>query len=112
MKYRIPITCLAIAGIAAAAITLRPKPPEHGISDQGVRDCLVAVSQLPTEFAASRGYTECLAVKREAERVARWQEHGKAVAARNQRCSDLGYWKPGSKLGSECSIPEPRKPLN
>ena len=112
MKYRIPVACLAIAGIAAAAITLRPKPPEHGISDQGVRECLIAIQDIPTEYVAKRGYIECLKVKREAERVARWQEHGKAVAARNQRCSDLGYWKPGSKLGSECSIPEPRKPSN
>lgn len=112
MKSRPIAISVAIAGAAAAAIALWPKPPEHGISEQAVRDCLVAVRNIPTEFVAKRGYTECLKVKREQERVARWQEHGKAVAARNQQCSDLGYWKPGSKLGSECSIPEPPKPSN
>jgi len=44
------------------------------------------------------------------EHIDRWIRFGKALGARNQKCCDLGNWKQGSKLGSECSIPEPLPP--
>ena len=103
------ITALA-TGAVGGAYALWPRPLEQKLSPEAVRACIALIAEVPTEYAARKLYRECLVIKGEAERVARWQEHGKAVADRNQRCSELGYWKPGSTLGSECSIPEPPKP--
>jgi hypothetical protein len=103
------ITALA-AGAVGGAYALWPRPLKQQLSPEAVRACIDLIAEVPTEYAARKLYRECLVIKSDAERVARWQEHGKAVAARNQRCSGLGYWKPGSTLGSECSIPEPPKP--
>jgi len=53
-----------VASSAGAAAVLWPKPLEHGLSEQAVRECVIAVTEIPTEYAARLGYKLCLETKR------------------------------------------------
>lgn len=56
---------VGVVGIAAVGVTLWPKAPEAGLPKDLVRKCVVAISEVPTEFAAKRMYAECLQMARE-----------------------------------------------
>ena len=65
--WRRAAVAAGVTACAGAAAVLWPKPLEHGLSEQAVRDCVIAVTEIPTEYAARLGYKLCLETKREEE---------------------------------------------
>lgn len=84
---------LAAAGISAASIgvvalvvSYWPKPAEHGIPAESVRQCVLSIREIPTEFAARKAYEECLDEMASRVRHQKWKAFGERVRLRNEQC--------------------------
>jgi len=108
---------VGLAGVAAltGVFVLRPKPLEErlGLPPEAVRECVVAISEVPTEYAARMGYKECLHAKREqidyAYRLPLWQEYNRQVAEVN-KCKLKPLRQEAKDFELPPCPPEPAKP--
>ena len=106
---------LATVAALTGVFVLRPKPLEErlGLPPQVVRECVVAISEVPTEYAARMGYKECLHAKREqidyAYRLPLWREYNRQVAEVN-RCKQKPEEQGARNFDLPPCPPEPTKP--
>lgn len=87
-------------GVAALVVSRWPKPPEHGLPAESVRQCVIAITEIPTEFAARKAYQECLDEMAFRIRQEKWKAYGEQLRLRNERCG---------RAPGDCP-PEPVKP--
>jgi len=76
----------ASIGVVAAVASYWPKPAEHGIPAESVRQCVLVISEIPTEFAARKAYKECLGKMAFRVRHQKWKAFGERVRLRNEQC--------------------------